>query len=325
MSLLTRRTFLYNSEKPFDIEIKTPYIYRQTAGGIPVGKKKQMTIVGGTIAWNQLVDANTESVTTENNVKYLTRIGGVDSIITGDGTDIAVTGGSDNVFDLTHMFGATVSAQMTVDKFRELFPNSYYGYNTGELISVKTSEHITTTSYLLDSSLELRGIPRLDTDNNLYYDGDIYEANGTVTRNYYQVDLGSINWSYASGNKYFRGNVGGDDRPLHIVCDKFRFGGRQSNGTGMENVPEKVIYQRYSASYGYYTTIMIKDLQYSTSAAFKEAVAGIKVILNRSYPITATAQPFAETMEVNSSGTQQFIDSRTVPMPVGNISMYQQI
>lgn len=37
-------------------------------------------------------------------------------------------------------------------------------------------------TYALDSSLTLRGIPKLDTNNNLYYDGDTYESDGTVTR-----------------------------------------------------------------------------------------------------------------------------------------------
>lgn len=41
-------------------------------------------------------------------------------------------------------------------------------------------EHI----YPLDSDLELRGIPKLDSNNKLYYDGDTYESDGTVTRRY---------------------------------------------------------------------------------------------------------------------------------------------
>lgn len=38
--------------------------------------------------------------------------------------------------------------------------------------------------YPLDSTLILRGIPKLDADDSLYYDGDTYESDGTVTRNY---------------------------------------------------------------------------------------------------------------------------------------------
>lgn len=43
-------------------------------------------------------------------------------------------------------------------------------------------EPYTVHTYALDD-VTLRGIPKLDTDNNLYYDGDTYESDGTVTRN----------------------------------------------------------------------------------------------------------------------------------------------
>ena len=39
-------------------------------------------------------------------------------------------------------------------------------------------------NYALDSDLILRGIPKMDANNKLYYDGDVYESNGTVTRTY---------------------------------------------------------------------------------------------------------------------------------------------
>lgn len=39
-------------------------------------------------------------------------------------------------------------------------------------------------TYPLDDNLELRGIPKLDSNNELYYDGDTYASDGTVTRKY---------------------------------------------------------------------------------------------------------------------------------------------
>ena len=45
-------------------------------------------------------------------------------------------------------------------------------------------EPYTLHTYALDSSLTLRGIPKLDANNNLYYDGDTYESDGKVTRKY---------------------------------------------------------------------------------------------------------------------------------------------
>ena len=51
------------------------------------------------------------------------------------------------------------------------------GERAGEYEEYKTWE------YPLDSDLELRGIPKLSAANELYYDGDTYESDGTVTRN----------------------------------------------------------------------------------------------------------------------------------------------
>ena len=54
-----------------------------------------------------------------------------------------------------------------------------------ELGSATPYEPYTVHSYPLDSSLTLRGIPKL-VDNKLSYDGDIYQSDGTVTRRYEQ-------------------------------------------------------------------------------------------------------------------------------------------
>ena len=49
------------------------------------------------------------------------------------------------------------------------------------------SEH----SYALDAALTLRGLPKLDANDNLYYDGDVYASDGTVTRLFAQRDYES--------------------------------------------------------------------------------------------------------------------------------------
>ena len=45
-------------------------------------------------------------------------------------------------------------------------------------------EPYTEHFYDLDPDIELRGIPKLDADERLFYDGDTYESDGTVTRRY---------------------------------------------------------------------------------------------------------------------------------------------
>lgn len=246
-------------------------------------------------------------------------------------------------FNLTKMFGSAIAdyvyslEQGNVDAgvawFRKLFPKDYYAYNAGELMSVKTSAHktvgfnaynhatgqaklvgghqyqITGTYtalsfetytvtpdedgyftvnkdgvlyvnggnntdtcvhlvwdgerdgewapytehiYPLDADLELRGIPKLDENNNPYYDGDLYESDGTVTRNY-----------------EYRNYSAGDESLTDAITD------------GTHTVAKLVT------------------------------------------PTTETADPFADPQIVDDFGTEEYVDSRTVPIPVGHITKYQ--
>ena len=107
------------------------------------------------------------------------------------------------LFDFTAMFGSAIAdylytlesgtAGAGVAKLKSwgFCTKPYYAYDAGSLQSVNTSAHKTYKAdntllgnYALDSSLTLRGIPKLDANNNLYYDGDSYAAGGTVTRKY---------------------------------------------------------------------------------------------------------------------------------------------
>ena len=118
-------------------------------------------------------------------------------------TAYQIKDGSFMCIDLTAMFGSTIAdylytlesgtAGAGVAKLKSwgFCTKPYYAYDAGSLLSVNTSAHKTYKAdstllgnYVLDSDLELRGIPKLDANNNLYYDGDSYEADGTVTRKY---------------------------------------------------------------------------------------------------------------------------------------------
>ena len=107
-------------------------------------------------------------------------------------------------------------------------------------------------TYALDSYLELRGILKLDANNNLYYDGDVYAPDGTVTRKYGMR-------AYASG----------DESLANAITD-------------------------------------------GTNTVYK---------LNTS--TTESADPYQETQICDDFGTEEFVDSRTVPMPVGANALYQ--
>ena len=235
---------------------RTPYLLRQSGGGVETGDREYDTIVGGTVGWNQLAynnqtanlstpDRRTLTIGTNSqpaiinhiycyscNITSDTTVGGFSvqygsDVIFGQGTGTKTTikkcttsmsyiyayiGSSEssgasltykdfNIFDITQMFGSTIAdyiysleqatAGAGVAWFRQYFPEDYYPYNAGELKSVSgVSAHVMRDgndniigNYPLDDSLTLRGIPKLD-GNKLYYDGDTYESDGTVTRKY---------------------------------------------------------------------------------------------------------------------------------------------
>lgn len=166
------------------------------------------------------------------------------------------------------MFGSTIAdyiyslerttAGAGVAWFRKLFPNDYYAYNTGELISVKTSAHVIRDvndniigNYPLDPDLELRGILKLDSNNKLYYDGDEYEPSGTVTRKY-----------------------------------------------------EKRAYQ-------------------SGGESLADAITdGTNTVVKLATPTTETADAYDKQQVFDVTGTEEYVDTRTVPIPVGHNTFF---
>lgn len=93
------------------------------------------------------------------------------------------------IIDLTAMFGTTVADALYnmgdsgVSKFRELFTNDYYAYQTAELLSVKPSAMVSGGVTYPLANTELRGLLSL-VNGEWVYDGDIYPNSGQVTRKY---------------------------------------------------------------------------------------------------------------------------------------------
>lgn len=249
-----------------------------------------------------------------------------------------------NIFyiDLTAMFGSTIAdyiysleqatAGAGVAWFKALFSNDYYAYNAGELMSVKTSAHVTRdannnviSNIALDPDLELRGIPKLDANNNLYYDGDEYASDGGVKRRYGVVDLGSRNWNYSSSSGCFissgtlpaDGSSTGIGGSNNVMCFKYvarptrAWSDNYNDGQcGLSNVGSQII---------------IKDPSYSDPAVFKTAMSGVYFIYELAEPTTETADPFIDPQEIDPNGSEEFVDTRSVAIPVGHESYYANI
>lgn len=96
------------------------------------GKANINSIKGNTLVWNQLVDTNTSSVTLTSGHKFITKVSGTYSLVNGTGQSLSVTGGTDEVFDLTKMGLASITS---VDEFKALYPLPIYSVDTGSLLS----------------------------------------------------------------------------------------------------------------------------------------------------------------------------------------------
>lgn len=175
--VLTATKDVYEPLISGDVEEKdSEFTSRPTADDVSVsdGTAKFKAVKGNTTVWNQLNGDNTASVATISGRKYLTRISTttegvttfVENIITSSGASIAVTGGVDNVFDLTQMFGAG-NEPTTVAEFEALFPEAYYPYNEGLLLSFK-GEGLKTT-----------GVNQFDGAKAQVIGGEAYRILGT--------------------------------------------------------------------------------------------------------------------------------------------------
>ena len=177
--------------------VPAEYTFRTAGGSADIGSGSALIkmLKGRTLVFNQLVGADTASVTIPSGHKYISYITADDvrteTIATSDGSAIAVTGGVDCVFDLTLM--TLASSISTVAEFKALFPLDYYAYNAGQLISV-TATGIKTNGFnqMVEQPLNMRTqgtFPAFDTSKyTRVFGGKEYY--------YHHADLGVGNWRH---------------------------------------------------------------------------------------------------------------------------------
>lgn len=242
--------------------------------------------------------------------------------------------------DLTVMFGSTIAdyiyaleqgtAGAGVAFFKNLFPKDYYPYSAGTLVSVKptaskmkNADESSVSSYPL-SGIELRGLPKLDANNKLYYDGDEYAPSGTVTRKYGIVDMGTIGWSL---NSSFNGS------PAFVYTFNQA---KIPSGNGVIANILTPIYETKTANALYVASstsgiiclntskaLQVRDFNYSTVADFKAAMSGVYLIYELATPTTESATDYTARQTCYPNGTEEFVDGRTVEIPVNAVADYE--
>ena len=241
-----------------------------------------------------------------------------------------------NIFDLTLMFGSSIAdriyalematAGAGVAWFKKYFPKDYYPYNTGTLVSAcPTGMASGDVSYKV-SSLELNGYPSIDSNDNLVYDGDIRESNGTVTRKWFITKLnGTESWAARSDASHtfqlHKDYFAAKDKPktgYWQVYDTFAYGGWNTGISSSQiDTVDGGIYTR-GTSY-----LIVTVMSCSTLAEFQAYLAVNPIFMGwRIEEFTESTYPFKSPQLVYSGETESFIDDRNVPMPVGQIAEY---
>lgn len=220
-------------------------LFASFIGGIASFIAKVLSIKGNTVVWNQQVDTSTSSVTLTSGHKFATKVNGTYSIVSGTGQSLAVTGGTDEVFDLTKMLGSTLADQIYnmeqsqagsgVAYFRKLFPLDYYSYESGKLLNFN-GEGAKGKNLLNDADSDLVNVPisvYANTDSKL-----VAQMNGLKEGTYtltirYKVD--SISEHVTNDFRY----------GCYV---RFTNGGNNINVNLQSDIPNVVVGQEYTKS-----------------------------------------------------------------------------
>jgi len=212
-------------------------------------------------------------------------------------------------------------------KFVDVARNAY---NHDICISISSDrngeyEHYEKHSYPLDSTLTLRGIPKLDASNNLYYDGDTYAADGTVTRKYGIVDLGTLNWYNAGDMKLFYSNgLASEIRKAVSNNEVFSWGITSigHEGKSYREIGTSTPYAICASTSGNFLATLDISTAYADLASFKTAMSGVMLVYELATPTTETAEPYAEVQNVDPYGTEEYVSTSIVP--IGHYTKYPE-
>lgn len=244
------------------------------------------------------------------------------------------------IIDLTAYFGTTIAdyiyslEQATpgagVAWFRKYFPEDYYPYSANTLQSVQATAHKTYDgggnvlgNYALDSSLTLRGIPKLD-NGNLYYDGDTYESDGSVTRKWGFYTIQTSDITLDDGGGY-----------TNVVCAKI-----QNLPSMLKTNTKQAIHSKYgvaqvvwpfdeTSNIGKFANNPATQAYWfifpvgTTIEQMRTALVGTTLVYELATPTTETAQAYTNPQIVDPDGTEEYVTANSVP--VGHDSTYSLV
>lgn len=227
------------------------------------------------------------------------------------------------IFDLTAMFGSG-NEPSTVEEFEKMFPNDYYQYNAGEIISAGVTEvAVGDSTYPIPEAIKaLPGYGWSAGTARNYVD---YE-NKRYVQCVQSVDLGTLSWVAGVGGKvsFQTSQVTGQKLtknysvPPNIICSKYSTK-TQNELWGHINVTGITADANTD---GY---IDVNDTSYTDATAFKQAMQGVILYYELANPIitdisTLIPDDFLRNIEVEAGGSITFKggnDDYRIPVPNG--------
>ena len=178
------------------------------------------------------------------------------------------------------------------------------------------------------AGIELRGVPAVDSAGNIYFDGDTYAPDGTVTRRYGIVDLGTLTWSKMTDSRltigyYFSSTSLTDKRAdsMKIRIAKYVTSQYLGLGNTINHLGADINNMVFVATgIGVY----IIDSNYSDTATFKAAMSGVYMVyeLADASQATETAEPYDALQICDPLGTEEYVT--TGICPVGHSTQYPE-
>lgn len=229
------------------------------------------------------------------------------------GDEIHINGLFVMVFDLTKMFGAG-NEPSTPEEFKAMFPNDYYPYNEGELMSMSVNDVIYTDT---SSNQVSYPIPRLiqNIDGYGWSAGTAYNYVDFENKKYYKcvdrVDLGTLNYysdnpkvCFSSENLKGYKLTNNYSVAPNIVCSKYDT--KTQNEIWEKKNVTGICVSALADGYLY-----INDLSFSDTKSFKNALQGVYLYYELAKPIVIDisefiGDTFQEPFDVESGGTLTF-------------------
>lgn len=217
-----------------------------------------------------------------------------------------------NLIDLTKMFGSG-NEPTTPEEFEAMFPNDYYPYNEGELMSMSVNDVVYTDTSSNQVSHQIpQSIQNLDGYG--WSAGTAYNYVDFENKKYYKcvdkVDLGTLDYQSKKYVSFVSEGIKGYkltndyDAVPNIVCKQYEAKSQNQmwDKKDVTGISVNALYDGY---------LYINDLSFSDTKSFKNALQGVYLYYELAEPIVTDiseliGDTFQEPFEVESGGSLSF-------------------